>query len=316
MPYEVFDTQTDKVIATYNTEQLARRDQKLFNAGMANLQPGPGFVVRYAVRKIAKGPGDWGIHRPKGNPPGDTSYELFYSQSIGGGHGGPYYSLEEAKRRAKQYVEGFRYQSGSVQIRERSATGVGGYGKVVAVIDKGSKLNPEAGAASLYEDFHGEPSSETLVIEEMIHEHEHLAGLGELMQLKIRNKEAGFLEACLNFNGFGETREASFGSPEAVILCCSEDRLQLYVRGGDQSVDLHALRMDKEPWYRDHMMLGELCEFTYRTEKGFDNFDVLDYYHKAGEDSRVRPIVLYDTRSQLVSIAGGQYKVKKEGVVN
>ncbi len=178
------------------------------------------------------------------------------------------------------------------------------------------KRNPATSADALFEDFHGRPPARVLEIEERVHVHRDLAGLGELMQLKIRNLDAGIKVAELDFNGFRTKGELDYGDPGAVQLCSSENRLQLYVRGGDQEVNLSALGMAKAPWLRDHMVLGELMEFTYRTEKGFDNFDVLDYYHKAGEETKIRPIVLYDSCSQLVSIAGGQYKVKAEGVVN
>jgi len=178
------------------------------------------------------------------------------------------------------------------------------------------RRNPESAVTSLYEEFHGEPPQETLQIEETVHEHEWLATLGDLMQLKIANKDAGFTEAEINFNGFGTDYETEFNEKDNVRLCSSEDGLQLYVRGGDQAVDLAGLKMNKKPWVRDKMLLGTLIEFTYRTEKGFDKFDILNYYHHAGEDTKIRPVVVYDNKSNLIEIVGGQYEVKPEGVVN
>lgn len=48
------------------------------------------------------------------------------------------------------------------------------------------KRNSSSGAASMYESFHGMPSEETLAFTERIHAHDHLAGLGVLVGLKIR----------------------------------------------------------------------------------------------------------------------------------
>ena len=50
--WEIVDTVTGDVVATYPTEQAARRDQKLFNAGPSNNSAGAGYVVRYAVKRI------------------------------------------------------------------------------------------------------------------------------------------------------------------------------------------------------------------------------------------------------------------------
>jgi hypothetical protein len=64
------------------------------------------------------------------------------------------------------------------------------------------------------------------------------------------------------------------------------------------------------------MMIGVAYELTYQTEKGFQNFKLTDYYHKLGEETGVQPFLLYDPRNQLLSISGGQYQTKPEGIVN
>jgi hypothetical protein len=64
------------------------------------------------------------------------------------------------------------------------------------------------------------------------------------------------------------------------------------------------------------MTLGVLVECTYQTEKGFQNFQLTDYYHHLGEETGVQPFLLYDPNNQLLSVSGGQYEVKPEGIVN
>ena len=50
----------------------------------------------------------------------------------------------------------------------------------------GKRGNPESDAASMYESFHGTPSTGELVIQDQIHYHGNLAELGVLCGLKVR----------------------------------------------------------------------------------------------------------------------------------
>jgi hypothetical protein len=162
--------------------------------------------------------------------------------------------------------------------------------------------NPESAAADLYEEFHGQPPAETLEIVTEKSEHEWLTQLGQLVELKVQTVTN--LDATFRF------------SKEAPELCSSEDGKQLYIEGGDQEIDLKALKMDGEKWVKDSMTIGVLYELTYRTKKGFHKFKTIDYFHKLGEESGVQPYLLYDPRNALLSISGGQYHTKPEGIVN
>jgi len=64
------------------------------------------------------------------------------------------------------------------------------------------------------------------------------------------------------------------------------------------------------------VLVGEIVELTYRAKKGFDNFKLTDYYHGLGEDSGVRPSLIYDSLNKQMEIVGGQYKVLDVGIVN
>jgi hypothetical protein len=103
---------------------------------------------------------------------------------------------------------------------------------------------------------------------------------------------------------------------------------QLYLVGGDQSVDVKKLgfrdsfdiKHDGETFeateLKDLMVLGEIQKLTYRTQKSFDDFAQVDYFHQLGEDTKVRPMLLYDTMNDRMKIAGGEYHVHSVGVVN
>ncbi len=64
------------------------------------------------------------------------------------------------------------------------------------------------------------------------------------------------------------------------------------------------------------MIIGHVLKLTYRTEKAFDKFETIDYYHRAGEDTGQCPTLLYDTMNDLILFAGGAYTVTPQGIVN
>jgi hypothetical protein len=185
---------------------------------------------------------------------------------------------------------------------------------------KKAKRNPatsELDAADLYETFHGEPSEET--IEYHVEEFERVdwATLGDLIQLKVETTTGKLVE--LNAPDPGRS------SVEQIIkLVASPDGKQLAFVGGDQAIDVNSIGFgDKD--VRDLMVIGLVCEFTYQTQKAFDNFETTDYYHEAGEehpvkhyfdDFRRKPTLLYSPYDQTMKLAGGLYQVKDVGVVN
>lgn len=163
------------------------------------------------------------------------------------------------------------------------------------------KRNPESSAADLYESFHGKPSEEVLEYGEEIHYHENLAGLGVLTEIKV-DCFSGY-SAVLKFD-----RETQ--------LCSNEEGTQLYIIGGDQSLNLGSLKFKDDEVDKDQVAIGVITEITYNTQKGFHNFKPTDYYHELGEESGYQPILTYDTRNQQLTIAGGAYRIKPEGIVN
>jgi hypothetical protein len=187
------------------------------------------------------------------------------------------------------------------------------------------RRNPESDADAVYEDFHGAPPNETLAITETEHVHGHLAGLGDLVCMTVKvsgGKKAG---SSVELNAPDPSKAAD---ANIVRVACNEDRNQIYFVGGDQALDVKALGF-RESFDIDHdgetfeatelkdlMVIGEVHKLTYRTEKEFDGFEEIDYFHKVGEDTRVRPFLLYDTLNQKMKLAGGEYTIHAKGIVN
>jgi hypothetical protein len=184
----------------------------------------------------------------------------------------------------------------------------------VATIDEGPpdfaatvrRNNPESDAAALYETFHGSPSTETLELTQDLHYHSHLTVLGDLVELKVKT-----------FSGKQATISFSADDPEgSTKLCSNEAGTQLYIEGGDQSLDLAGLGFNQAQANRDSVAVGVLYELTYQTKKHFNKFKLTDYYHGLGEETGYEPILNYDTMNQLLTVSGGEYEIKPEGIVN
>lgn len=124
------------------------------------------------------------------------------------------------------------------------------------------------------------------------------------------------------------------GNPDAygpALLCTNEAGTQLYIHGGDQSLDLKSLKIPE----KDSVIIGEAWAICYRTAKKFDDFQEIDYVHGFGEEKahpRLRknqdlwedakppeklfgtgelPTVRYDVLNQRIHLDGGVYKIKK-----
>ena len=157
------------------------------------------------------------------------------------------------------------------------------------------KQNPEHAAAALSEAWHGRPARTSTDVIEQIHYHGVLTDLGRLKEITVmvtaRKGQKIFFDS--------ETR-----------LCSSENGKQLYVVGGDQSLDLGALGIEGEEAEKDCVVIGEIHSIVYITAKehlGKADKESGPYEHQLGEDGGVMPILIYDTLNKEVGFAGGSY---------
>lgn len=166
----------------------------------------------------------------------------------------------------------------------------------------GRRHNPEDTAAEMYETFHDKPSEEILEVGETVKFHSNLAVLGELVEFKIATLTKK--DAVVSFEDSG------------CLLCSNEKGTQLYVVGGDQTLDLAKLGFSGAKLDKDMITVGVLYELTYQTQKGFDKFKLTDYYHELGEETGFQPMLVYDKMNDFLLISGGEYRIKAEGICN
>ena len=83
------------------------------------------------------------------------------------------------------------------------------------------KKNPSGEAQQVYQEFHGEPPSETVIVEKKVHFHKHLASAGELRKLEVRRRVDRGVTTLTRFKG--------------ALLAFNEAKNQLFIEGGDQT---------------------------------------------------------------------------------
>lgn len=297
-----------------NAEELARLYKYAVSKGDAELQTAVesrAAAMKIPHEKLTKRYG-WEAN-PKPRPFGPI---VLYS--------GP--SHAEAINYLKRAIA----HGGYVGLQMRAA---GGTWKVAA--DEARKRNPEAGSERLYEIFHGREPQETVEIHEDVHVHEWLGTLGDLTEIYVDTVTG--LRLHLTWEG----------RDDLPFLAATEDGKQLYIKGGKQTLDLKAIKMDGPEWVKDRMVIGQFSppdpcskcgsEFkysearnlhvcsqcrhvaddndrvhniTYRTEKDFDHFEPIDYQHDLGEVSGVRPMLEYEPRNNHLYVTGGQYHIE------
>jgi hypothetical protein len=163
---------------------------------------------------------------------------------------------------------------------------------------KRRRLNPEemAEAEALYERFHGRPANRTVEYDQPMEYRSELAELGKLLELRF---DLDADNECVPLRNFG-----------ACQVACTPDGKNLYFVGGNMSIDLDALGIEAG---KDYIELGPCVYIKYHTRKGFHDFAPVNYYHEFGE---VMPVLLYDSINSALFLAGGDYTVRPEGIVN
>jgi hypothetical protein len=173
------------------------------------------------------------------------------------------------------------------------------------------RWNPAAEAAKGYKDFHGEAPSEFVEVKEQVHVHRHLSGAGKLERLVVAAIDG---RANVTLSGF-----------KGALLTFNEKRNQLFVTGGDQSVELKAFGI-RPAEAHELETLGRVLSLDYSTNKTHlgDEGGAAVYRHKLrttnenGRHVTVRiaryPDLIYRVRDKHLEFSGGSYQIIPEGI--
>ena len=160
--------------------------------------------------------------------------------------------------------------------------------------------NPN-GAAQLFREFHGKGPTNVMTVRDWA-DHPELAELGKLVLLQVRNKR-------------GAHAIMWDKNEKPVSVAAEPTGRQIFFIGGAQNLDseLSRLGVDKS---KDLIDLGECTRIEYHAKKKFDDFRPVVYYHSLGEETGVRPRLVYDRPNRHMFLAGGEYKVEAPGIIN
>jgi hypothetical protein len=160
------------------------------------------------------------------------------------------------------------------------------------------RKNPLDAAQTVYRKFHGRGADKVLTVDEKMHVHKYLSGIGDLVGLQVLTHD-GRAKVTLKFDA-------------GAVLAQNEKRNQLFIRGGDQSVNLKDFGVTGP--IHELEDLGQVIWISYYTRKDHlapeDGGEAI-YKHHFG---RKKPTLIYDTVNKKMELAGGGYDIPDEGI--
>jgi len=162
------------------------------------------------------------------------------------------------------------------------------------------RANPSA--AALREAFTGAD-----VDSYTVHREDHMpagdyAQLGKLLALYVKPHSGGQVQMI---------------KPRGTILVSDESARQLWFVGGDQDISAALSVFGARQRGAGLFELGEARRIDYKQRKEHvPDPDVDEWRHEFGEESGVRPVVLFDATHKRLLLEGGEYVVRSEGIVN
>jgi len=160
--------------------------------------------------------------------------------------------------------------------------------------------NPSAEA--LRESFTGKPVGKVKIFDEPHMPAGDYAMVGKVLTLYVKPLKGGQVLTI---------------TPTGVIAVADESARQIYFVGGDQDVSsglgvFGAIERKPGVWE-----LGEARRIDYRQRKEHVEFPDQDAWrHEFGEESGVRPTMLFDANFKRLLLEGGEYVIREEGIVN
>src|SRR5258708_15690101 len=160
-------------------------------------------------------------------------------------------------------------------------------------------------ASHFYEEFHGEQGEHIDTYHESEPRPATLSELGDLIELQVK-RPTGWKWAVLEFIGRG------------VKLASNAQGTQLYFVSGNQKVSKGELSHIGADNSKELIDLGEAMLIAYRAKKAQVDGIASNYEHKFGEETGVRPRLMYDCRgpSPRLFLSGGEYRIEAAGIIN
>lgn len=132
------------------------------------------------------------------------------------------------------------------------------------------------------------------------------AQLGELLALYVKPARGGQVQT-LDFRG------------DKVLVICDRSRRQIYFLDGNQDVTpaLDLFLDSSEQWGDRPIELGECRRIDYKQRKEHvEHPEIDEWRHAFGEETGGRPKLMFDPVLKQLQLRGGEYEIRREGIVN
>ncbi len=282
------------------------------DAGGKMLHETPKAIRRQFAKEI------WFRRGYRGNPPADIMPE-FWAGKLKDSHGRKVTDPEQAR---------------AILLSELRALGR-------IPVRKNARRNPSE-ADALYRKFHGRGPDKIYEMQvagiDPYGGHPELTSLGPLIRFivgegvvlggqfgdEVREaewvREISFVPSVARWHEWLERTDPPVAEAKAKLrewktpdLAAVTNTKQLYILGGAYTVDPREMGADPD---KDLWDLGNVYLIEYFTQKRFDRFEPINYFHHFGEKSGVTPRLIFDRVHKLLSLAGGEYEVKAAGITN
>jgi hypothetical protein len=181
------------------------------------------------------------------------------------------------------------------------------------------RRNPLESAGQLAEAFLGRPAETVTEYEEMLREHTVMADLAQLLYFVVW-QENDLVYRLAEGGKFSDLKRGGqkIEFDAETRVASNEAGTQLYVIGGDQSVDLAAFEVDPG---KESIPLGRIVCVEYHAAKhhlGKADRTPGPYVHDFAEEwleeggevpLGVFPLLVYDAMNERLSLAGGIYHI-------
>jgi len=175
-----------------------------------------------------------------------------------------------------------------------------------AIRRQNGRQNPDA--AGIREDFTGMPVEHEIVRQEPHMPAGNYAQLGKLLTLAVKPRAGGQVldirsNALIVSDERAQAEEGKLGP--------------IWFVGGDQDITAALPQFGAIESRGQIFELGEAREIHYEQRKEHVPHPEQDHWrHRFGEETNVRPTVLFDLTHKRLLLEGGAYRIRREGIVN
>ncbi len=161
-----------------------------------------------------------------------------------------------------------------------------------------------AAAAALYEKFQGKEAEWVTVDREPHMPQGDYAQLGELLALYVKPMAGG------------QVQQIKWVEDLPVVVADTSGR-QIYFFKGSQDISDSLEGFGARELGNGVFQLGEGRRIDYKARKEHvADPDADEWRHDFGEESGVRPKVLFDTRMKRLLLEGGNYRIEAPGIID